>query len=109
VRLTAQPGAAASSESCAPAAPREIHARFVVGCDGAGSFIRRAIGAHYEEIGFSADWLVIDIVPRDPADWTADLIQICDPARPTTLVASGPGRRRLEFMLLPGETKADLP
>jgi 2-polyprenyl-6-methoxyphenol hydroxylase-like FAD-dependent oxidoreductase len=108
VRLTAQPVAAASSESCAPAARREIHARFVVGCDGAGSFIRRAIGAHYEEIGFSADWLVIDIVPRDPADWTADLIQICDPARPTTLVASGPGRRRLEFMLLPGETKADV-
>jgi 2-polyprenyl-6-methoxyphenol hydroxylase-like FAD-dependent oxidoreductase len=108
VRLTAQPANAASSESFAPAVRREITARFVVGCDGAGSFIRRAIGAQYEEIGFSADWLVIDIKPRDPADWTADLIQVCDPARPTTLVASGPGRRRLEFMLLPGETKADV-
>jgi 2-polyprenyl-6-methoxyphenol hydroxylase-like FAD-dependent oxidoreductase len=95
VRLEAQPS-------------RELRARFVVGCDGAGSFIRRAIGAQYEEVGFSADWLVIDILPRDPADWTGDLAQICDPARPTTLVASGPGRRRLEFMLLPGETKADI-
>jgi hypothetical protein len=89
-------------------AAREIHARFVVGCDGAGSFVRRAMGAHYEEMGFSADWLVIDIRPKDPADWNADLLQICDPARPTTLVASGPGRRRLEFMMLPGETKAEL-
>jgi 2-polyprenyl-6-methoxyphenol hydroxylase-like FAD-dependent oxidoreductase len=108
VRLTAQAATAASSLSPAAAARCEIRARFAVGCDGAGSFIRRAIGAQFEEIGFSADWLVIDIVPRDPADWSADLVQICDPARPTTLVASGPGRRRLEFMLLPGETKSDV-
>jgi 2-polyprenyl-6-methoxyphenol hydroxylase-like FAD-dependent oxidoreductase len=104
VQLSACP----ADESAATAAGREIRARFVVGCDGAGSFMRRAMGAHYEEIGFSADWLVIDITPKNPADWNADLVQICDPARPTTLVASGPGRRRLEFMLLPGETKADM-
>ena len=108
VRLMAQPATAASPASFVPAPRREIRARYVVGCDGAGSFIRRAIGAHYDELGFSADWLVIDLLPRDPADWSAELVQICDPARPTTLVASGPGRRRLEFMLLPGETKADV-
>src|SRR6185437_6752180 len=28
----------------------------------------------------------------------------CDPRRPTTLVSGGPGRRRWEWMLLPGET-----
>jgi 2-polyprenyl-6-methoxyphenol hydroxylase-like FAD-dependent oxidoreductase len=87
---------------------REFRARYVVGCDGAGSFMRRAMGAQYEEIGFSADWLVIDIKPKNPADWNGDLLQICDPARPTTLVASGPGRRRLEFMRLPGESKTAL-
>jgi 2-polyprenyl-6-methoxyphenol hydroxylase-like FAD-dependent oxidoreductase len=100
--------ARAADQPVATAARRSIRARFVIGCDGAGSVVRRSMDAHYEEIGFSADWLVIDIEPKDPADWNADLIQICDPARPTTLVASGPGRRRLEFMLLPGENKADM-
>lgn len=109
VRLAAQAvEAGGAGGSAGPADPCEIRARFVVGCDGAGSFVRRAMGARYEEIGFSADWLVIDIRPKNAADWNADLLQICDPARPTTLVASGPGRRRLEFMVLPGETKADL-
>ena len=84
---------------------RTIRARFVVGCDGAGSFIRRAMGSHYETLGFSADWLVVDIRPKEPAAWDAQMIQVCDPRRPTTLVASGPGRRRLEFMLLEGESK----
>ena len=35
-------------------------------------------------------------------------VQLCDPARPTTLVSGGPGRRRWEFMRLPGETLEDL-
>jgi hypothetical protein len=30
-------------------------------------------------------------------------VQICDPARPTTAVSGGPGRRRWEFMRLPDE------
>jgi 3-(3-hydroxy-phenyl)propionate hydroxylase len=35
-------------------------------------------------------------------------IQICDPARPTTLVSGGRGRRRWEFMRLPDESIDDL-
>jgi hypothetical protein len=40
--------------------------------------------------------------------WNPLNIQVCDPARPTTLVSGGPSRRRWEFMRLPGESLDDL-
>lgn len=66
------------------------------------------MGSAYDDLGFSADWLVVDLMPKDPTQWTRELVQLCDPARPTTMVAGGPGRRRFEFMLLAGETKAEM-
>ncbi|NED84389.1 bifunctional 3-(3-hydroxy-phenyl)propionate/3-hydroxycinnamic acid hydroxylase, partial [Streptomyces sp. SID11233] len=33
---------------------------------------------------------------------------VCDPARPTTAVSGGPGRRRFEFMRMPEESLAEL-
>ena len=95
--------ASAVTENGAPL--KTIRARYVVGCDGAGSLIRQAMGSSYEDLGFSADWLVVDVKPSDPQAWNNEQIQLCDPARPTTLVAGGPGRRRAEFMLLPGESR----
>ncbi len=87
--------------------PTYVAARYVVGCDGAGSFVRQAMGSSLERIGFAADWLVVDLQPRDPSQWNADVIQICDPQRPTTAVPGGPGRRRFEFMMLESERKED--
>ncbi|HDR9879855.1 TPA: bifunctional 3-(3-hydroxy-phenyl)propionate/3-hydroxycinnamic acid hydroxylase [Burkholderia cenocepacia] len=85
--------------------PRLIAARYVVGCDGAGSFVRGTMGAALVDLGFVADWLVVDVQPRDPSQWSADVIQVCDPQGPTTMVPGGPGRRRFEFMMLEGEHK----
>ncbi len=81
-----------------------VRARFVVGCDGANSTVRQVLGTHVSDLGFAFDWLVVDLIPRvarvwDPLNW-----QLCDPARPTTLVSGGPRRRRFEFMRLPHET-----
>jgi 2-polyprenyl-6-methoxyphenol hydroxylase-like FAD-dependent oxidoreductase len=81
-----------------------LRARFAVGCDGAGSFVRERIGSGWQDLGFQFDWLVVDVLPGDPA-WSGPINwQLCDPARPTTLVSGGPGRRRWEFMRLPHET-----
>ena len=99
VALRAVPTGQASGEE------RLFKVDYVVGCDGADSFVRKAMGSDYDDLGFSADWLVVDVVPNDPARWTNELIQVCDPARPTTNVSGGPGRRRFEFMLLPDESK----
>jgi flavoprotein hydroxylase len=87
---------------------REAHARAVVGCDGANSFVRGRIGARVTDLGFFFDWLIVDVVPHEPRVWDPINEQICDPARPTTVVSGGPGRRRWEFMRLPSEEVADV-
>ena len=83
-------------------------ARYVVGCDGANSFVRQHMGTRVEDLGFFFDWLICDVVPHDQQTWSPMNWQLCDPARPTTIVSGGPGRRRWEFMRLPGETIAEL-
>ena len=58
-------------------------ARFVVGCDGANSFVRQHLGATVTDLGFFFDWLIVDILPRRADASGSPLnVQICDPARP---------------------------
>lgn len=85
-----------------------IGARYVVGCDGANSFVRQHLDATVTDLGFFFDWLIVDVIPREHRVWNPINWQLCDPARPTTLVSGGPGRRRWEFMRLPGERIEDL-
>jgi len=86
----------------------ESTARWVVGCDGANSFVRRRLDVPVTDLGFFFDWLIVDVLPHAPYTWSPLNVQVCDPARPTTLVSGGPGRRRWEFMRLPGETIEEL-
>ncbi|MBX3024142.1 bifunctional 3-(3-hydroxy-phenyl)propionate/3-hydroxycinnamic acid hydroxylase [bacterium] len=86
----------------------EVRARFAVGCDGANSFVRSCIGSTVSDLGFFYEWLIVDVLPNQPTVWSPLNIQICDPARPTTMVSGGPGRRRWEFMRLPGESIEEL-
>lgn len=84
-------------------------ARYVVGADGANSFVREHMDATVTDLGFFFDWLIVDVLPHDREEvWSPMNWQLCDPARPTTVVSGGPGRRRWEFMRLPGETKEQL-
>ncbi|MGV9367217.1 bifunctional 3-(3-hydroxy-phenyl)propionate/3-hydroxycinnamic acid hydroxylase MhpA [Amycolatopsis sp. NPDC003731] len=87
---------------------RTISARWVVGCDGANSFVREHLDVPVTDLGFSYEWLLCDVQLTEPREFVPTNVQICDPARPTTLVGSGPGRRRWEFMRLPGESAAEL-
>ncbi|MEV0531634.1 bifunctional 3-(3-hydroxy-phenyl)propionate/3-hydroxycinnamic acid hydroxylase [Kitasatospora sp. NPDC050463] len=89
-------------------AVQTVSARWVVGCDGANSFVRDHLDVPVTDLGFSYEWLLCDVRLRDPRDFVPTNVQICDPARPTTLVGSGPGHRRWEFMRLPGERAAEL-
>lgn len=83
---------------------RVFSASWVVGCDGANSFVRGETGSAFSDLGFSHDWLVCDVVHHDGREFTPNNLQICDPARPRTSVSAGPGNRRYEFMRTAGET-----
>ncbi|GAA3435899.1 bifunctional 3-(3-hydroxy-phenyl)propionate/3-hydroxycinnamic acid hydroxylase [Kutzneria kofuensis] len=89
-------------------ATRTLRARWVVGCDGANSFVRDHLDVPVTDLGFSYEWLLCDVELHEPREFVPTNVQICDPARPTTLVGSGPGRRRWEFMRLPDESTAEL-
>lgn len=88
-------------------ARRAFSARWVIGCDGANSFVRDRIGTTVTDLGFAHDWLICDVSLHEPREFTPNNLQICDPARPRTAVSAGPGHRRWEFMRLPGEQVAD--
>lgn len=95
---------------------KSVRCRYLVGVDGANSFVREALGITREDLGFEADWLVIDMLLNEGLDHASLGIpaagQYCNPMRPTTIVPGGiqNGRvcRRWEFMRLPHETKADM-
>jgi 2-polyprenyl-6-methoxyphenol hydroxylase-like FAD-dependent oxidoreductase len=86
----------------------DVRARYAVGCDGANSFVRQRLGVTFTDLGFFFDWLIVDLTPHEQRVWEPVNGQLCDPARPTTFVSGGPGRRRWEFMRLPGETIEEL-
>lgn len=76
----------------------QIRTAFAIGCDGANSFVRGQIDTVVNDLGFFYDWLVIDFDELIPREWEPENLQICDPERPVSVVSSGPGKRRFEFM-----------
>jgi flavoprotein hydroxylase len=85
-----------------------VTAGFVIGCDGANSTVRRLLDIDVDDRGFFYDWLIVDVVLDQPRVFDPINQQICDPARPTTAVSGGPGRRRWEFMRVGDETLDEL-
>lgn len=81
-----------------------IHARYVVGCDGARSFVRGVIGSGQDDLGFREQWIVVDAVLRRPMPGLGDYsLQHCSRDRPMTYVRGVGNRRRWEIALRPGE------
>lgn len=84
-----------------------VRATYVLGCDGANSVVRAAIGATMEDLKFEQRWLVIDVTSMLELDQWEGVHQVCDPDRAATFMRIGDARYRWEFRLLPGETAAD--
>ncbi|WP_054815656.1 bifunctional 3-(3-hydroxy-phenyl)propionate/3-hydroxycinnamic acid hydroxylase MhpA [Nocardia arizonensis] len=84
-----------------------IRAEYVLGCDGANSSVRTAIGAHMRDLRFEQRWLVVDIATTADLGHWEGVHQLCDPARAATYMRIGKTRHRWEFRLRPTESAAD--
>jgi len=91
-----------------PAGRFEVHAAWAVGCDGARSRVRAAMGSPLRGGGFEQPWLVVDVRLTRAVNLPDRLLQIADTQRPTTYVPFPDPRRRWEFMLQPGESEATM-
>lgn len=77
-----------------------FNARYVVGCDGARSLVRRFIDTGMKDFGFHERWLVLDLLLRQDKPELGDhSIQFCNPERPATYVRGPHNRRRWEIAL----------
>jgi len=82
---------------------RTIDAAWVVACDGGKSPMRTQLGVPLEGSTQLQKWIVVDILnsaiaPEKFAEFH------CNGSRPVVIVPGVNGRRRYEFMLLPGES-----
>ena len=85
-----------------------IESDFVVGCDGARSFVRNHMGIELEDFGFVEDWLVVDIVlKKERPDLGLFSIQFCGGEQPATYSPGTGHRLRWEFALKEGTCKEE--
>lgn len=86
----------------------DLHARYVVACDGAHSETRDAAGIGVVDLGYDEDWLVVDVALRRPVELPTIIQQVADAERPATFVPSHRDQRRWELKARPGEDLAAL-
>ncbi len=84
-----------------------VETTFVLGCDGANSMVRSAMGAALADLHFEQRWVVIDVdTDAELCQWEG-VHQVCSTERAATYMRVGGTRYRWEFQLLDGETAAD--
>lgn len=91
--------------------PISIQSKYLIGCDGGRSMVRKSMGGAFENLNFDQPWMVVDTFlksPKDVALLPALHQQICDPKRPITYVPGVGTHRRFEFMLVDGDTKESI-
>ena len=92
VELTVRKGTTENTGRWTPTEEtRTVQGRYLIGADGANSFVRQHMETSITDLGFAFDWLVIDVIPHEQRAWEPRALQVCDPVRPTTVVPGGRG------------------
>jgi len=81
----------------------ELRGRYLVGCDGARSLVRRTIGTEQEDLGFKQRWLVIDVEENRDLGLERISTQHCNPERPMYASCTSDRMLRWEIMLKPDD------
>ena len=84
------------------AGPKNLRARYVVGCDGGRSTTRRLMGVSFDGTTSPTRWLVVDVA-NDPLGHPNSEVG-ADPRRPYASISIAHGIRRFEFMIHANET-----
>lgn len=85
---------------------REVECDYLIGCDGASSAVRKALGVALEGRTLPERWLIVDL-EDSPAPERRTIV-FCDPARPCIALPGPHHTRRFEFKLHRHESEADL-
>lgn len=85
----------------------QIRSKYIIGCDGRKSLMRKWMNVSLDNLKFDQSWMVVDSFLKQETD--TKLLpslhqQICAPKRPTTYVPGVGLHRRFEFMLVDGDT-----
>ena len=83
-------------------------ARYLIACDGASSGVRKSLDIGWVDLGYDHHWLVVDVIVSEGHTLDNSTVQVCDPDRIQTYVATKDPFRRWEFKLLPDETPEDM-
>lgn len=86
----------------------QLAASYLLGCDGAASFVRKTLGIGWQDLGYNHQWLVVDVQMIKAHQLPNEVMQVCDPQRIHTYVATKEPFRRWEFKLNAGEQAADM-
>lgn len=89
---------------------RTIHCRYLIGCDGGRSFVRKAAGLTLDSAKFDEAWVVVDTKTRsgekDPR-LPATHVQVCNRSQPVTYVPMAGPYYEWQFMVMGGKTERE--
>jgi 3-(3-hydroxy-phenyl)propionate hydroxylase len=88
---------------------RTVRARYLLGSDGAKSFVRETLGLEREDFGYREAFLSIDVKRKhDLGGRFMNPQATCDPGRTIASIPMGPERIRFEFIANPDDDHSHL-
>ncbi len=90
-----------------PSGDKTLHARYLIGCDGANSATRQWMNSSVTDLGFSEHYVVVDAWVMSETPLPPRTTHYCLPDAPTSYVVCSDNLRRWELKILPDENVDD--